>query len=63
MARQLADLLGPRPGQHRRRMGRIREGRFLRAGTRPLSHDHKIWPVRIRLVILPGRILYVAGHA
>jgi hypothetical protein len=63
VSRQLSDVLGPRPAQGRRRMGRIREGRYLRPGTRPLSRHHQIWPPRTRLVVLPGRILYIAGHA
>lgn len=60
---QLSDLLGPRPGQGRRHLGRVREGRYLRPGARPLSRSHEIWPPRTRLVVLPGRILYIVGHA
>jgi hypothetical protein len=48
-------LLGPRPGQSRPQIGRVREGRYARPGLRPLNRHHAIWPRRPRLVLLPGR--------
>lgn len=55
--------LGPYPAQPRRRMGRIRDNRFLRPGTRELTEQHRNWPHRPRVMILPGRGWRCCGHA
>lgn len=56
-------LLGRTPAQARPRLGRVRDNRFLRPGTRLLEQQHQIWSRRSRLVILPGRGWDHCGHA